>query len=82
MMNATLAFCILALTSSYVPPFLLIVLLRYVNESVSSSGSLHTYRHTSAITQCSHASDRISRTITSMQFGSGFENDESVCIRF
>ena len=38
MMNATLAFCILALTSS-VPPFLLIVLPRYVNESVSSSGS-------------------------------------------
>ena len=32
MMNATLAFCILALTSSSVPPFLL-------NESVSSSGS-------------------------------------------
>ncbi|KAK2187927.1 hypothetical protein NP493_150g03006 [Ridgeia piscesae] len=39
MMNATLAFCILALTSSAVPPFLLIVLPRYVNESVSSSGS-------------------------------------------
>ena len=39
MMNATLAFCILALTSSSVPPFLLIVLPRYVNESVSSSGS-------------------------------------------
>ncbi|KAK2147458.1 hypothetical protein NP493_3448g00000 [Ridgeia piscesae] len=36
--NATLAFCILALTSSSVPPFLFIVL--YVNESVSSSGSL------------------------------------------
>ncbi|KAK2176839.1 hypothetical protein NP493_636g03006 [Ridgeia piscesae] len=40
MMNATLAFCILALTSSSVPPFLLIVLPRYVNESVSSGGSL------------------------------------------
>ncbi|KAK2171524.1 hypothetical protein NP493_1055g01007 [Ridgeia piscesae] len=39
MINATLAFCILALTSSSVPPFLLIVLPRYVNESVSSSGS-------------------------------------------
>ena len=39
MMNATLAFCILALTSSAVPPCLLIVLPRYVNESVSSSGS-------------------------------------------
>ena len=39
MMNATLAFCILALTSSCVPPFLLIVLARYVNDSVSSSGS-------------------------------------------
>ena len=39
MMNATLAFCILALTSSAVPPCLLIVLARYVNESVSSSGS-------------------------------------------
>ena len=39
MMNATLAFCILALTSSSVPPFLLIVLPRYVNESVSSSAS-------------------------------------------
>ncbi|KAK2192174.1 hypothetical protein NP493_37g07022 [Ridgeia piscesae] len=38
MMNGTLAFCILALTSSSVPPFLLIVLPRYVNESVSSSG--------------------------------------------
>ena len=36
MMNATLAFCILALTSSSVSPFLLIVLPRYVNESVSS----------------------------------------------
>ena len=35
MMNATLAFCILALMSSSVPPFLLIVLPRYVNESVS-----------------------------------------------
>ena len=32
-MNATLAFCILALTSSCVPPCLLIVLPRYVNES-------------------------------------------------
>ena len=40
MMNATLAFCILALTSSSVPPFLSIVLSRFVNESVSSSGSL------------------------------------------
>ena len=39
MMNATLAFCILALTSSSVPPFLLIVLPMYVNDSVSSSGS-------------------------------------------
>ena len=39
MMNATLAFCILALASSAVPPCLLIVLPRYVNESVSSSGS-------------------------------------------
>ena len=39
MMNATLAFCILALTSSAVPPCLLIILPRYVNESVSSSGS-------------------------------------------
>ncbi|KAK2185918.1 hypothetical protein NP493_217g04021 [Ridgeia piscesae] len=39
MMNATLAFCIVALTSSSVPPFLFIVLPRYVNESVSSSGS-------------------------------------------
>ena len=38
-MNATLAFCILTLTSSSVPQFLLIVLPRYVNESVSSSGS-------------------------------------------
>ena len=39
MMHATLAFCILALTSSSVPPFLLIVLPTYVNESVSSSAS-------------------------------------------
>ena len=39
MMNATLAFGILALTSSSVPPCLWIVLPRYVNESVSSSGS-------------------------------------------
>ena len=39
MMNATLAFGILALTSSAVPPCLLIILPRYVNESVSSSGS-------------------------------------------
>ena len=38
MINATLGFCILALTSSSVPLFLLIVLPRYVNESVSSSG--------------------------------------------
>ncbi|KAK2176812.1 hypothetical protein NP493_638g00002 [Ridgeia piscesae] len=37
MMNATLAFCILALTFSSVPP--LVVLPRYVNECVSSSGS-------------------------------------------
>ena len=39
MRNATLAFCILALTSSSVPPLLLIMLLRYLKESVSSSGS-------------------------------------------
>ena len=39
MMNATLAFWILALTSSSVPPVLFIVLPRYVNASVSSSGS-------------------------------------------
>ena len=39
MMSATLAFCILALASSFVPPFLLIELPRYVNESISSSGS-------------------------------------------
>ena len=39
MMNATLAFCILALKSSSVPPFLLIVLPRYANDSISSSGS-------------------------------------------
>ena len=39
MMNASLAFCILALMSSSVPPFLLTVLSRNVNESVSSSGS-------------------------------------------
>ena len=39
MMDATFALCILALTSSSVPPSLLIVLSRYVNESVSSSGS-------------------------------------------
>ena len=39
MMNTTLAFCILALTFSSVPPLLLIVLPRYVNEYVSSSGS-------------------------------------------
>ena len=39
MMNATLAFCTLALTSSSVPPSLLIVLPRYVNEFVSSSSS-------------------------------------------
>ena len=38
MMNATLAFCILALTSSAVPPCLLIVLPRYVNESVILEG--------------------------------------------
>ena len=38
-MNATLAFWILALTSSSVPPVLFIVLPRYVNASVSSSGS-------------------------------------------
>ena len=34
-----IAFCIVALTSSSVPPFLFIVLPRYVNVSVSSSGS-------------------------------------------
>ena len=39
MNNTTLALCILALTSSSVPPFLLIVLPMYVNESVFSSGS-------------------------------------------
>ena len=39
MKNATLAFCILALTFSAVPPFLSFVLPRYVNESVSSCGS-------------------------------------------
>ena len=33
-MNVTLAFCILALTSSTEPPFLFIVLPRCVNESV------------------------------------------------
>ena len=38
-MNATLALCILALKASFVPSFLFIVLPRYVNESVSSSGS-------------------------------------------
>ena len=38
MMNATLAFCILALMSSSVLPFVLIVLSRYVNESDSSNG--------------------------------------------
>ena len=38
-MNATLSFCILALMSSSVPPFLLIVLPRYVNESILSRGS-------------------------------------------
>ena len=38
-MNATLAFWILALTSSSVPPVLFVVLPRYVNASVSSSGS-------------------------------------------
>ena len=38
-MNATLTFYILPLTFSSVPPFLLIVLPRYVNEYVSSSGS-------------------------------------------
>ena len=36
MMNATIAFCIIALITSSVPQFLLIVLPRYVNESVSS----------------------------------------------
>ena len=35
MMNTTLALCILALTSSLVPPLWFIVLPRYVNESVS-----------------------------------------------
>ena len=39
MRNATLAFCILALTSSSVPPLLLMLLPRYLKESVSSSGS-------------------------------------------
>ena len=43
MMNATLAFCILALTSSSVPPFVLIVLPRYVNESVSFSGCIFQF---------------------------------------
>ena len=38
-MNATLAFCILALTSFSVSPFLLIVPPRNVNEYVSSIGS-------------------------------------------
>ena len=39
MRNATLAFCILALTSS-LPPLLLIMLPRYLKGYVSSSGSL------------------------------------------
>ena len=39
MRNATLAFCILALTSSSAPPLLLIVLPNYLKESISSSGS-------------------------------------------
>ena len=39
-MNETFAFCTLDLKSSFVPPCLLIVLHRYVNESVSSSGCL------------------------------------------
>ncbi|KAK2141620.1 hypothetical protein NP493_5184g00001 [Ridgeia piscesae] len=39
MMNATLVFCIIALTSSSVPPCVLFVLPWYMNESVSSSGS-------------------------------------------
>ena len=36
MMNATVAFCVLAVTSSSAPPFLLSVLPRYVNESSGS----------------------------------------------
>ncbi|KAK2139182.1 hypothetical protein NP493_6634g00001 [Ridgeia piscesae] len=39
MMNATLAFCILALTSSGVPPCLVYCTAQVWNESVSSSGS-------------------------------------------
>ena len=39
MMNATLAFCTLAFTCSPVGPFLLIVLPRYVNACITSSGS-------------------------------------------
>ena len=39
MRYATLAFSIRALTSSSVPPLLLIMLPRYLKESVSSSGS-------------------------------------------
>ena len=39
MMYAALAFCVFALTSSSVPPFLLSVLPMYVNKSVSSNGS-------------------------------------------
>ena len=39
MIKATVDFYILALTCSSVPPFLLIVLPRYVSESVSSSDS-------------------------------------------
>ena len=38
-LSTTLAFCSFALTSSSVPPFLLIVLPGYVNESVSSGGA-------------------------------------------
>jgi len=39
MMNATLAFYIIDLIYYVVPPFVLIVLPRYVKEAVSSSGS-------------------------------------------
>ncbi|KAK2181399.1 hypothetical protein NP493_400g01028 [Ridgeia piscesae] len=39
-MNATLAFCILALTSSSVPPFVFILLPMYMNECVSSRALL------------------------------------------
>ena len=39
MRNAPVTFCIRALTSSSVPSLLLIMLPRYLKESVSSSGS-------------------------------------------